>query len=850
MAQNISSTKIIDGLQSTKIFGHLSKADIEEVFSRSELVRLPGNWTIINEGDRGDYLYFVVSGSLQVFTRNADGKEIVLAKLGNGDYVGEQALLPGDDRKRNASVRTFESCLLLRISRESFLKAHEQSSQLERELVEQATKQNKQIMAEQSAIIQNFKMESASQWTKEVAFTEETTIFSQGDEGDNFYLLLDGTAKIYEEKDSGRQLLAMLEAGQGFGELALLKRGKRRATAIASAGSKVLQVDGEVFREIYTENPDVRNYFQTLNHVYSLRGYGLVTQHTGKLDNQDCITSLFHLDDGRTVSSSQVVGHDVVNVQVSGVSSDGSRKLNYVDPSRQINREIEVLDGKIIRITSYNLWRDLGKAHHLLLSGAEITDDQIQLFLKTGQLTETEKATYGPSDIMCHCMQINYGTLLDAIEKGMNTEEKIVAKYRCGTVCGSCKPQLKELLGESGWHVATITDQVEVSPGIRSFRFKPYDNRLRAALPGQHMIIKAPIGEQWVTRPYTITSPSTTTDYREITVKREPGGYFSNWLFDQYAPDTLLQISEPSGEFIADIEKATPIVFFAAGIGVTPALNMLRSIIKEGSGKRLYIDYSVRDEDSYVYKSELEYASQNNTSLTVNFRNTERDDILSIQDVQELFQTYSDADFFICGPGAYQEAVKGYLKASGIDNERINIEVFTPVGAIPASEDEQSFLYGNGSTYIGLTLVALIALQAIFNIDVPGLARIQGASYYQVGSGLIVTALILYQWRLPLLRWQGQLAKAAEHYHLHKLVGAVTPLFFYLHSIHLGYAYTLLLSLVFLGNATISLLKPRNIDRGKSESLYERIFLPVHIMLSVSLVALSGYHALIAMAFK
>jgi CRP/FNR family cyclic AMP-dependent transcriptional regulator len=78
---------------------------VRELAARGQVRTFPKNAVIINEGDRGDSLYVILSGKVKVYVSDDDGREMILDIYGPGDYVGEMAL---DGRPRSASVMTLE----------------------------------------------------------------------------------------------------------------------------------------------------------------------------------------------------------------------------------------------------------------------------------------------------------------------------------------------------------------------------------------------------------------------------------------------------------------------------------------------------------------------------------------------------------------------------------------------------------------------------------------------------------------------------------------------------------------------------------------------------------------------
>lgn len=78
---------------------------VRELAARGEVRSFPRHAVIINEGERSDALYVILSGRVKVYVSDADGGEMILETYGPGDYVGEMAL---DGRPRSASVMALE----------------------------------------------------------------------------------------------------------------------------------------------------------------------------------------------------------------------------------------------------------------------------------------------------------------------------------------------------------------------------------------------------------------------------------------------------------------------------------------------------------------------------------------------------------------------------------------------------------------------------------------------------------------------------------------------------------------------------------------------------------------------
>lgn len=100
------------------LFSSMNDAEISLLDSSADTVSYKEGDLLIKEGDVADSLYVILFGKVKVFTKNNEGDEIILNELGQGDYVGELALL--DDEPRSASVMATKNTEVMKISKQDF----------------------------------------------------------------------------------------------------------------------------------------------------------------------------------------------------------------------------------------------------------------------------------------------------------------------------------------------------------------------------------------------------------------------------------------------------------------------------------------------------------------------------------------------------------------------------------------------------------------------------------------------------------------------------------------------------------------------------------------------------------
>lgn len=109
-AEDINLDLFLSGIE---IFNGLDKKEKQILINNFELIQLTSQEILIRQGDEPDYLYIIYSGRLIVYKYIDEGQENILATLGQGELIGEMALI--SHHPRSASIKADRQSFLLRI---------------------------------------------------------------------------------------------------------------------------------------------------------------------------------------------------------------------------------------------------------------------------------------------------------------------------------------------------------------------------------------------------------------------------------------------------------------------------------------------------------------------------------------------------------------------------------------------------------------------------------------------------------------------------------------------------------------------------------------------------------------
>ena len=664
-------------LRSTGLFAGLDAAALRDVTQRLGTVAYREGERIVEEGDTGDAFYVIVRGAVRITTLDEHEREIVLARLEPGEYFGEQALFDEVPTPRNASVTAIADTELLRLDQAELHRALESGAKVEQVLRDRGAKQLVRKWTQQRSAFASIDPKLLESLARNVRnFEPGEVIFSQGDVADGVYFVAEGGVRIViEDGVEGREVV--LVPGQMFGEIGPLWSGRRSGSAIAATKTRTLFFDKKQFRKLYDTRPELAGWVKDAQDIYEIPKRGVVSVLEGDYLGEPCLTSVFRLEDGRTVTASKVRGDEVFVLAEEGAPA--GRVLRWEKGLQR--REVTLLDGRITAIVCHGHWTDLGAACAMALDGTPVDDWRETLFRDTGRLDVAEPPeSNDPNALLCNCMRILRGQVREAIGGGCADADAVSAATGAGTVCGICRPKISAMLGNTSWEPVRVSHAVDRGPGVRSYRLAPYSGTVSPYEVGQHVVIQSLIDERFISRTYTLTSRPGDDSY-EITVKREPMGYFSGWLFERAGQDPFLRVAPPSGTGIHTLLGDAPIVCLVAGIGVTPAVALARHLDHTASPQRCHVDYSAHTAEDLAFADELRAIERRRPSVSVELRVTSERGRLGAAAIEQLVAAHPGAGFFVCGPRAYHADVTAALVSVGVPADRVHTEEFRHAAA-------------------------------------------------------------------------------------------------------------------------------------------------------------------------
>lgn len=245
-----------------------------------------------------------------------------------------------------------------------------------------------------------------------------------------------------------------------------------------------------------------------------------------------------------------------------------------------------------------------------------------------------------------------------------------------------------------------VDKKVKESDVITSFYLKPEDGqKIASYLPGQYLTVKVkPEDSEYTHLRHYSLSDAPGKDYYRISVKKEEHGVVSSYLHNSVHAGDTLQVSAPAGDFTLQTSDK-PVVLISGGVGVTPMLSMLNTIVQTQPEREVTFIHGALNSSVHAFKEEVAQLTNENSKIKsyVAYSEPTEDDKTANSfdkegyiDLSWLKSILPDnrADFYFCGPIPFMKMVYRALKEWEVPAENIHFEFFGPAGQLEEPAEE------------------------------------------------------------------------------------------------------------------------------------------------------------------
>ena len=250
---NEQKERIREKCMQSFLFNSLEGKELQTIIDSFEEKRYKAGQNVITQGEEGDVLYLVDSGDLDCEKVFKEGDPPTYLKTYHpGESFGELALLY--NAPRAATIRAKTDAICWALDRECFNNIVKNAAVKKREKYESTLKK-----VEILKTMEDYEIGQICDALKIKNFKKGDCIIKQGDKGNDFYILDEGSAhaeKVFEEGKPA-QSVKDYKSGDYFGELALLKGEPRAAFIIADTDCKCISLDRMAFKRLLGPLEDI-----------------------------------------------------------------------------------------------------------------------------------------------------------------------------------------------------------------------------------------------------------------------------------------------------------------------------------------------------------------------------------------------------------------------------------------------------------------------------------------------------------------------------------------------------------------------------------------------------------------
>jgi CRP-like cAMP-binding protein len=257
-------TRAVGRLAEMPLFSGLAEDVLWAITERLLLLHVPAREMVFAQGQRGDAVYVIDSGQIEIFADEAHGRTIK-ARLGGEEFFGEMALLTGKPRSTGARATTHTNLwALYRSDFDDLVNRYPSVSMAMSRVLSERLRQMDQHFTETHfrslrllASLTPAQLEDVGRRLKAERYRQGETIIREGEPGHEMYFIESGRARMLHQRGDEAVLLDELQAGDLFGEMALLTGKPRWTTVTALTDLNLWRLSQADFDELVTTHPNL-----------------------------------------------------------------------------------------------------------------------------------------------------------------------------------------------------------------------------------------------------------------------------------------------------------------------------------------------------------------------------------------------------------------------------------------------------------------------------------------------------------------------------------------------------------------------------------------------------------------
>jgi ferredoxin-NADP reductase/MOSC domain-containing protein YiiM/ferredoxin len=245
-----------------------------------------------------------------------------------------------------------------------------------------------------------------------------------------------------------------------------------------------------------------------------------------------------------------------------------------------------------------------------------------------------------------------------------------------------------------GFRQMRVANIHKESDRVTSFILKPIDEQpLPVFQAGQFVVLRLFVDPRQspVLRSYSL-SDLPGADHFRISVKNESNGIGSSFLCNRAREGDRLDVSAPRGSFTLRPGQ-NPVVLLSAGVGATPVMSMLLTLVAEGSQREIWWVYGARNRVDHPFAEEsrsLRKQLSRGRGYIVYSRPAAVDRVGADFDAPghidaallERIGVPQGSDFYLCGPSSFLQNMRDGLGNWGVLAGNVHTEIFGSLEAI------------------------------------------------------------------------------------------------------------------------------------------------------------------------